>query len=116
MATAHRNLIRIRSNIECVTNSLLGRQRVREVTSDSVAATADDRFSCPTTALPYRAKIPRILLRYKWVYATRIKIWSAVALYRRYTVRAAYLLTTAPLLALTVLAAEAASHLLPAWL
>jgi sortase A len=41
---------------------------------------------------------------------------GAVALYRRYTVRAAYLLTTAPLLALTVLAAEAASHLLPAWL
>ena len=41
---------------------------------------------------------------------------GAVALYRHYTVRAAYLLTTAPLLALTVLAAEAASHLLPAWL
>lgn len=41
---------------------------------------------------------------------------GAVALYRRCAVRAAYLLTTAPLLALTVLAAEAASHLLPAWL
>ena len=39
----------------------------------------------------------------------------AVALYRRTTFRAAYLLTTVPLLALTVLAAEAASHLLPAW-
>jgi sortase A len=41
---------------------------------------------------------------------------GAVALYRHYTVRTAYLLTTAPLLALTVLAAEATSHLLPAWL
>jgi sortase A len=40
---------------------------------------------------------------------------GAVALYRRCTTRTAYLLTTAPLLALTVLAAEAASHLLPAW-
>jgi sortase A len=41
---------------------------------------------------------------------------GAVAVYRHCTVRSAYLLTTAPLLALTVLAAEAASHLLPAWL
>ncbi len=40
---------------------------------------------------------------------------GAVALYRRTTVRAAYLLTTAPLLALAVLVAVAASHLLPAW-
>jgi sortase A len=41
---------------------------------------------------------------------------GAVALYRRTTMRTAYLLTTAPLLALTVLTAEAASHVLPAWL
>ena len=41
---------------------------------------------------------------------------GAVALYRRCTTRTAYLLTTAPLLAFTVLAAEAASHLLPAWI
>jgi sortase A len=41
---------------------------------------------------------------------------GAVALYRRSAIRTAYLLTTAPLLALTVLAAEAASRLLPAWL
>jgi sortase A len=40
---------------------------------------------------------------------------GAVALYRRTTARAAYLLTTAPLLALAVLVAVAASHLLPAW-
>jgi sortase A len=43
-------------------------------------------------------------------------IIGAAALYRRATVRSAYLLTTAPLLAFTVLAAEAAGHLLPAWL
>ena len=41
---------------------------------------------------------------------------GAVALYRRTTLRTAYLLTTAPLLAFTVLTAEAVSRLLPAWL
>jgi sortase A len=43
-------------------------------------------------------------------------VLGAVALYRRFNVRSAYLLSTAPLLALTVLATEAASRLLPAWL
>lgn len=43
-------------------------------------------------------------------------LYAAVALYRRTTVRSAYLLTTAPLLTFTVLAAEAAIRLLPAWL
>ena len=37
-------------------------------------------------------------------------------LYRRCTVRSAYLLTTAPIVACTVLAAEAISRLLPAWM
>lgn len=41
---------------------------------------------------------------------------GAFVLYRRSSPRAAYLLTTAPLLAFTVLAAEALSRLLPAWL
>lgn len=41
---------------------------------------------------------------------------GAVALYRHTTMRSAYLLSTAPLLAFTVLVAIAASHLLPAWL
>lgn len=41
---------------------------------------------------------------------------GAVALYRRSSTRSAYLLTTAPLIACTVLAAEAATRLLPAWL
>jgi sortase A len=41
---------------------------------------------------------------------------GALVLYRRTTLRSAYLLTTAPLLVLTVLAAEALSRLLPAWL
>ena len=41
---------------------------------------------------------------------------GAVALYRRMSLRSAYLLSTAPVLLLTILAAEAASHLLPAWL
>jgi sortase A len=41
---------------------------------------------------------------------------AAVALYRRASTRSAYLLTTAPLLAFTVLAAESASRILPAWL
>jgi sortase A len=41
---------------------------------------------------------------------------GAVALYRRATTRSAYLLTIPPLLACTVLAVEAASRLLPAWL
>jgi sortase A len=40
---------------------------------------------------------------------------GAVALYRRTTVRSAYLLSMAPLLVCTVLAAEATSRLLPAW-
>ncbi len=50
------------------------------------------------------------------LFALLATLVGAVALYRRATVRSAYLLTTAPLLALTVLAAEAVSHLLPAWL
>jgi sortase A len=41
---------------------------------------------------------------------------GTVALFRRGTVRAAFLLTAAPLFALTVVAAESASRLLPAWL
>ncbi len=41
---------------------------------------------------------------------------GAVALYRRLSLRSAYLLSTAPILLLTILTAEAASHLLPAWL
>jgi sortase A len=43
-------------------------------------------------------------------------IVGAVALYRRSSTRSAYLLSTPPLLACTVLAVEAASRLLPAWL
>jgi sortase A len=41
---------------------------------------------------------------------------GAFVMYRRTTPRSAYLLTTAPLLAFTVLGAEALSRLLPAWL
>jgi sortase A len=41
---------------------------------------------------------------------------GAFVLYRRSTPRSAYLLTTAPLLVFTILAAEALSRLLPAWL
>jgi sortase A len=41
---------------------------------------------------------------------------GAVFLYRRCTVRSAYLLSTAPLVAFTVLAAEGISRLLPAWM
>jgi sortase A len=41
---------------------------------------------------------------------------GAAVLYRRSSVRTAYLLTTVPMLVLTVLAAESASRLLPAWL
>lgn len=41
---------------------------------------------------------------------------GGVFLYRRCTVRSAYLLSTAPLVAFTVLAAEAISRLLPAWM
>jgi sortase A len=41
---------------------------------------------------------------------------GALFLYRRCTVRSAYLLSTAPLVAFTVLAAEAISRLLPAWM
>lgn len=41
---------------------------------------------------------------------------GALVLYRRSSLRSAYLLTTAPLLVFTVLAAEALTRLLPAWL
>ena len=41
---------------------------------------------------------------------------GAILLYRRCTVRSAYLLSTAPLVAFTVLAAESISRLLPAWM
>ena len=41
---------------------------------------------------------------------------GAIFLYRRCTVRSAYLLSTAPVVACTVLAAEAISRLLPAWM
>jgi sortase A len=41
---------------------------------------------------------------------------GAVILYRRCTLRTAYLLSTAPLVAFTVLAAESISRLLPAWM
>ena len=41
---------------------------------------------------------------------------GAVLLYRRCTVRTAYLLSTAPLVAFTFLAAESISRLLPAWM
>jgi sortase A len=41
---------------------------------------------------------------------------GAVFLYRRCTVRTAYLLSTAPLVAFTVLAADSISRLLPAWM
>ena len=41
---------------------------------------------------------------------------GAVLLYRRCTVRTAYLLSTAPLVAFTVLAADSVSRLLPAWM
>ncbi len=41
---------------------------------------------------------------------------GAAYLYRRTSLRSAYLLTTAPLLALTIIAADAASKLLPAWM
>jgi sortase A len=41
---------------------------------------------------------------------------GGVFLYRRCTIRSAYLLTTAPIVACTVLAAEAVSRLLPAWM
>jgi sortase A len=48
--------------------------------------------------------------------AVAVALWGTVTLYCRSTVRSAYLLTSAPLLALTVVAAESASRLLPAWL
>lgn len=48
--------------------------------------------------------------------ALGLVVAGAVVLYRRTSPRAAYLLTTAPLLACTVLVAVAVSHLLPAWL
>ncbi len=43
-------------------------------------------------------------------------IVGAVVLYRRTSLRSAYLLTTAPLIVFTILGAEAASRLFPAWL
>ena len=43
-------------------------------------------------------------------------VLGALYLYRRCTVRSAYLLTTAPLVAFTVLAAESISRLFPAWM
>jgi sortase A len=42
-------------------------------------------------------------------------VLGALYLYRRCTIRSAYLLSTAPLVALTVLAAESISRLFPAW-
>jgi sortase A len=45
-----------------------------------------------------------------------VVVVGALFLYRRCTVRSAYLLSTAPLVAFTVLAAEAISRLLPAWM
>jgi sortase A len=50
------------------------------------------------------------------VLALAATLVGAVFLYRRTAMRTAYLLSTAPLLAFTVLAAEAGSRLLPAWL
>jgi sortase A len=44
-----------------------------------------------------------------------LTVIGAVWLYRRSTVRTAYLLTVPPLLVFTILTAEAASRLLPAW-
>ncbi len=41
---------------------------------------------------------------------------GAIYLYRRCTIRSAYLLSTAPLVAFTVLAAESISRLFPAWM
>lgn len=43
-------------------------------------------------------------------------VLGALYLYRRCTIRSAYLLTTAPLVALTVLAAESISRMFPAWM
>jgi sortase A len=43
-------------------------------------------------------------------------IVGAAALYRRASLRSAYLLTTAPLIVFTILGAEAAGRLFPAWL
>jgi hypothetical protein len=41
---------------------------------------------------------------------------AALYLYRRCTVRSAYLLSTAPLVAFTVVAAESISRMFPAWM
>ena len=43
-------------------------------------------------------------------------VGAAIVLYRRSSPRVAYLLTTAPLLVFTILLAESASRLLPAWM
>ena len=43
-------------------------------------------------------------------------VLGALYLYRRCTIRSAYLLSTAPLVAFTVLAAESISRLFPAWM
>jgi sortase A len=50
------------------------------------------------------------------VQALVIAVLGGLFLYRRCTVRSAYLLSTAPIVACTVLAAEAISRLLPAWM
>ncbi len=44
-----------------------------------------------------------------------LAVVAAIVVYRRSSVRVAYLLTAAPLVVLTVLAAETVSRLLPAW-
>ena len=41
---------------------------------------------------------------------------GSVFLYRRLRFRTAYVLTIAPLVALTVIVGESATHLLPAWM
>ncbi|HEY6474378.1 MAG TPA: sortase [Acidimicrobiales bacterium] len=45
-----------------------------------------------------------------------VVVLGALYLYRRCTARSAYLLSTAPLVALTVLAAESISRMFPAWM
>jgi hypothetical protein len=50
------------------------------------------------------------------VLALAVVAVGALYLYRRCTVRSAYLLTTAPLVAFTVVAAESISRMFPAWM
>lgn len=47
--------------------------------------------------------------------ALAVAVAGSAALYRRHAIRSAYLLTTAPLLALAIITALVASRLLPAW-